>query len=55
MYPVGVVWVEAGWAAIHDNRAEATRATLLQLAVSSVLSKKAQKQFNKQVKKLAGD
>jgi hypothetical protein len=47
-----MVWVEASWSVVNDNRAEATTATLLQLAVSSVLSKKAQKQFNKQIKKL---
>lgn len=53
-YPIGMVWVEAEWVVYHLNRAEATRATLLQLAVSSVLSNKAGKRFKEEIKKLAG-
>lgn len=50
-----MVWVEAEMVVSRLNQQEATRAVLLQMAVSSVLSKKAQARFDKQVKALTGN
>jgi hypothetical protein len=54
-YPLGMVWDEASIVVEHVNRLEATRATLLQMAVSSVLSKEAGKLFREQIQRLNGD
>jgi hypothetical protein len=51
-YPVGMVWDESNLVVEHLNRAEATRAVLLQMAVSSVLSEEAGKEFKKIVERL---
>lgn len=51
-YPVGMVWDEAAIVVENVNRMEATRATLLQMAVSSVLSKEAGKLFRETVNRL---
>jgi len=48
--------VEAEYVVERLDRAEATRAVLLQMAVSTVLGgKKATQAFNKKVKELSGD
>jgi len=49
-----MVYAEAGWVAQNINQQEASRAVLLQLAVSSILSKKAGKNFEKTIKNLTG-
>lgn len=51
-YPLGMVWVEAELVVQRVNRQEADRATLLQMAVSSILSKKAAKAFDKATKRM---
>jgi hypothetical protein len=51
-YPLGMVWDEARIVVDRDNGMEATRAVLLQLAVSSVLSKEGGKAFREQIEKL---
>lgn len=53
-YPIGIVWDEAELVVERLNGRIATEAVLTQMAVSSVLSEKAGKQFNKMVKKLSG-
>jgi hypothetical protein len=52
LYPVGMVSDEADLVAQRANVAEATRAVLLQMAVSSVLSKQADEQFQEVIKRL---
>jgi hypothetical protein len=52
-YPVGMVWDEARLVERNVNRLEATRATLLQMAVSSVLSEEAGKEFKKVIERLS--
>lgn len=52
-YPVPVVWTEVGIVRTRLNREMASNAVLMQLAISSVLSEKAGKAFQKQVKKLS--
>jgi hypothetical protein len=47
-----MVWDEAAIVVRHINHLEATRATLLQMAVSSVLSKEAGKLFRETVNRL---
>ena len=54
-YPFGMVWDEAELAVARLNQAEANRAQLLRMAVSSILSKKDLKSFKKQISKLTGD
>lgn len=54
-YPVGKVWSEAQLVIERLNSLEVTRATLLQLAVSSVLSKEAGEEFRKALDSLKGD
>jgi hypothetical protein len=51
-YPVGMVWDEARLVVEHLNRLEATRALLLQMAVSSVLSEQAGEEFTKVIARL---
>ena len=51
-YPLGRVFVEAEVAVTRVNQAFVTQATLLQLAVGSLLSKKSGEEFQKAVKKL---
>lgn len=47
-----MVWDEASLVTERLNGLEATRAILLQMAVSSVLSKKAGQEFKRAVKRL---
>lgn len=49
-YPVGMVYVEAEYVVERIDREEASRAVLLQMAVSSILSKKAGEVFRKKIK-----
>lgn len=51
-YPLGMVSDEASLCVRRDNNGHVTTATLLQQAVSGVLSKKGNKQFEKTIKKL---
>lgn len=50
-----MVWVEAELVVSRLNQQEASRAVLLQMAVSSVISKKGQARFNKAMKELTGN
>lgn len=52
-YPVGTVCDEAELIVAHLNNLAATEATLTQLAIASVLSKKAASLFTQEVKKLS--
>ncbi|HYD06290.1 MAG TPA: hypothetical protein VEC60_11225 [Reyranella sp.] len=54
-YPLGVLWDESRLVVERMNGEMATHLSLLQLAVGSVLSKKAGDLFNKQIKALTGD
>lgn len=54
-YPFGRLWDEAALVMERINNMAATEAILLQQAVSSVLSKKAHKEFEKTLKKMTGD
>jgi len=54
-YPVPMLTSEARIVRQRINRKTATEAVLTQLAVSSILSKKAAKAFEKQIKKLNED
>ena len=51
-YPIGMVWDECQLVVERQNRAHATEATLVQLAVSSILSKDGAKEFRKTLKRL---
>jgi hypothetical protein len=51
-YPLGVLWDEAQIVVARENRHFATTAILLQMAVSSMFSKDAGKQFNQTIKDL---
>jgi hypothetical protein len=51
-YPLGMLWDEQVLVVERLNRREATRATLLQSAVSGVLSKEANKAFSEIIKDL---
>lgn len=51
-YPIGVVWDEARIVVERHNGAHATQAVLVQLAVSSVLSKDGAKEFKKTINRL---
>lgn len=51
-YPLGLLWVESQLVVERLNQQEATRATLLQLAVGSILSKKTGAEFKKTLKEL---
>lgn len=51
-YPVPMLSNEAAIVVNRLNREHATNAVLTQMAVSSVLSKKAGKQFEKRIKQL---
>lgn len=51
-YPLGMLTDEHNLCVRRDNNGYVTTATLLQQAVSGVLSKKANKQFQKTVGKL---
>jgi hypothetical protein len=55
LYPVPLLWQELQIVRRRLNRVHATEATLTRMAVSSVLSKEAGKQFDKTVKKLSED
>ena len=48
-YPVGMVYIEAGYVVERLNREEANRAIMIQLAVASVVSKKGSKAFQKRI------
>lgn len=50
-----MVWVEAAWCVHRLDRQEANRAVLLQMAVSTLFSKDAGKNFNDRIKKLTGE
>jgi len=54
-YPIGRVWDESNLIVKRHNSQEATRAILLKMAVSSVLSKEGGKQFDKMIKRMTGD
>jgi hypothetical protein len=54
-YPVGMVWDEVSMVVDRLNGLEATRAVLLHLAVSAVLSKEAGDVFKKRIAMLNGD
>lgn len=51
-YPLGMLTGEANLIVRRDNNGHVTTATLLQQAVSGVLSKKANKAFEKTIKTL---
>lgn len=51
-YPIGMVWDEAALVVERRNREHATNATLMQLAVVSVLSKEGRKEFKNVIKRL---
>lgn len=51
-YPIGQVFLEARIAVTRINQAFVTQATLLQLAVGSMLSPKSAQEFQKATKKL---
>jgi hypothetical protein len=52
LYPIGLVWDEARIVREHLNRQETTRATLLQMAVASVLSKDAAREFSRTIARI---
>ena len=54
-YPLGLLKDEAGIIEARWSREEAARATLLQLAISSAISEKAAKEFNKLVSRMSAD
>jgi hypothetical protein len=54
-YPVGMVWDESRLVIERLNGFEVTRATLLQMAVSSMFSKEAGDAFRKELLRLNGD
>lgn len=47
-----MVYIEAEYVVERLDREEATRAMMVQMAVSSLLSKKSSKEFEKQIKKM---
>ena len=49
-YPVGMVYVEAQYVVERQDREEATRAVLFQMAAASLLDKKASAAFQKKIK-----
>lgn len=51
-YPVGMVFVEAEIVVERLNGMEATRAVLIQMAASSVMSRKGAAEFQKLIKRL---
>lgn len=51
-YTIGMVWDESQLVVERLNRDHATSATLMQLAVVSVLSKDGAREFKKTIKKL---
>lgn len=51
-YPIGMVWDEVSIVVERNNAKSGTEATLIQMAVSSVLSKDGHKQFTKVMKEL---
>lgn len=51
-YPLWMVWEESERVVRHINRLEATRAVLLQMAVSTVISKEAHGPFKKVIAEL---
>jgi hypothetical protein len=51
-YPLGVLWDESQIVVARDNRNFATTAILLQMAVSTLFSKEAGKQFSDTIKDL---
>lgn len=53
-YPLGMLWFEAELVVTRLNAEDATRAILLQQAVSSILSKDGAKNFRKSITKLTG-
>jgi len=52
LYPLGMMMDEASIVIRRINNGQVTQATLLQGAVSGVLSKKANKEFQKQISRL---
>lgn len=54
-YPIRMVWEEAALVVERLNGLEASRAVLLQMAVSSVISKKAGAEFKKAIRRLSED
>ena len=52
LYPLGMLMDEASIVVRRANNGHVTQATLLQGAVSGVLSKKANKEFQKQINRL---
>lgn len=55
LYPLGMVWDEGRLVVDRLNGLMATEMTLLQLAVAGVLSKKAGKEFEKQINRITED
>lgn len=54
-YPIAMIWDEARLVGDRLNGQMATEAVLTQMAVSSVLSKKAGKEFDKMIKRMSED
>lgn len=53
-YPIGRVWEEAELVVERINSLEATRATLFQMAASTLLSQKAHRHFSETLQKMTG-
>lgn len=51
-YPIGMVWDESRLAVARINGFHATQAILVQLAISSALSKEGAKEFKKSIQRL---
>lgn len=51
-YPLGMLWLESQLVVERLNQQAVTQAVLLQLAVSSILSKKGGTEFKKTINKL---
>lgn len=51
-YPIGMVWDEHRLVVSRQNAMEATRATLLKMAVSAVLAKDAGREFRKTIQEM---
>jgi hypothetical protein len=54
-YPIGTVWLEAYLVVERLNRLAITEAAYIQMAVSSLFSKDAARDFSKTVKRLTAD
>lgn len=54
-YPVGMVWDEAQIVVDRLNGMEATRAVLIQMAMTTMFSKDGGREFRKLITRLSGD